>query len=59
MLTWQSLTATLADMDEAEVQRLLDEEVVGKRRKVILRRLHQRLSALRAKREREVLLDGL
>ncbi len=51
-LTWRSLNNTLHSLSEAEVLALLEEELKNERRLSILRRLHQRYTALRADRER-------
>lgn len=51
-LTWRSLNNTLHRLSEAEVLALLEEELKNERRLSILRRLHQRYTALRADRER-------
>lgn len=53
---WRSLAATLSDMTEAEVKRLLDEERAGCKRPLIARRLHQRYCTLRSVRERAELM---
>lgn len=51
-LTWRSLNNTLHSLSEAKVLALLEEELKNERRLSILRRLHQRYTALRADRER-------
>ena len=56
---WRSLAATLTDMAEDEVKRLLDLEVTHYKRPAIVRRLHQRYSILRTQRERKSILEGL
>jgi hypothetical protein len=56
---WRSLAATLSDMTEAEVKRLLDEERAGRKRPLIARRLHQRYCMLRMARERDELMKEL
>ena len=55
-IDWRSLAATLSDMTEDEVKRLLDEERAGRKRPLIARRLHQRYCTLRSVRERAELL---
>lgn len=50
--TWHALCARLTSMTEAEVKALLDEEINEHKRPAMARRLHQRLSTLRAARER-------
>ena len=56
---WRSLAATLTNMAEDEVKRLLDLEVTHYKRPAIVRRLHQRYSILRTQRERKSILEGL
>ena len=56
-LSWRGLNARLPDLTEAQVQQLLDEEMVVGRRPVIAKRLHQRLSALRTTRERAEIME--
>jgi hypothetical protein len=53
---WRSLAATLSDMTEDEVKRLLDEEIVMRKRPMIVRRLHQRYAVLRTARERAAIM---
>jgi hypothetical protein len=53
VINWRSLNAKLTSLPEAEVLALLTAERSGARRRVILRRLHQRYSVLRASRERK------
>ena len=50
--TWRELNQTLSTKTEAEVLEMLDEERSGRNRKVVLKRLHQRYSSLRASSER-------
>ena len=50
--TWRELNQTLGTKTEAEVLDMLNEERSGRNRKVVLERLHQRYSILRASRER-------
>jgi hypothetical protein len=56
---WRSLAATLTSMSEAEVKRLLDDEMATRRRIGIVRRLHQRYAMLRNARERAELMGRL
>lgn len=53
--SWKVLNKGLGKLTEEEVAKLLQTERTLKRRPMVIRRLHQRLSALRAKREREEL----
>ena len=52
VVNWRSLRAELSALTDAQVWDLLTEERKGARRRVILRRLHQRYGMLRAARER-------
>jgi hypothetical protein len=53
VVNWRALSAGLMALTEPQVLDLLTAERLGARRHVILRRLHQRYSILRAARERE------
>jgi hypothetical protein len=53
--TWRGLNTILHTLPEEEVLELLEEEKVGAKRAMVLTRLHQRYSQLRASREREEL----
>lgn len=55
LASWRALNAQLAKLSEREVGRLLTVERANKRRPNILKRLHQRLTRLRAARERDEL----
>lgn len=55
-LSWRSLNATLNTLTEEQIKTMLDDELNGKRRLVIARRLHQRFAALRTSRERAEIL---
>jgi len=55
-LTWRELNHVLATKTEREVQAMLDVEIAGPRRVVVLERLHQRYNTLRVTRERLELL---
>jgi hypothetical protein len=55
-MNWRELTTKLSTLNEAEVKKLLDAEMrTGKRTSIVVR-LHQRLTTLRADRERQALL---
>ena len=56
---WRSLTAALGKMTEDEVSKLLDEEIKVHKRPVIARRLHQRFTMLRSKRERADIMERI
>jgi hypothetical protein len=53
--TWRSLNAVLTQLSEDEVLDLLNEEKQNGKRQMVLTRLHQRYSMLRAARERKEL----
>lgn len=55
--TWRSLNSVLNKLTEEEVFRLLNDEINGAKRIMLLTRLHQRYSQLRTAREREELYD--
>jgi len=59
VVNWRTLNAKLTSLPEAEVLALLTAERSGARRRVILRRLHQRYSALRVARERKEIYSEL
>jgi hypothetical protein len=54
-MNYRELHKIIMDLSEAELQRMLDDELRGERRRTFMIRLHQRLCALRAQREREEL----
>ncbi len=56
MYTWKTLNDAIATMSEEAVLAALNEEVEGKKRWTVVKRLHQRYCALRANRERVVFL---
>ena len=56
--TWRSLNSALATMSEQQVKELLDQELKGARRIMMLERLHQRYNTLRVARERKALFAG-
>jgi len=58
-LNWRDLNKKLPSLSEAAVQQLLPDELVGMRRSTVVVRLHQRLTSLRATRERDELLAVL
>jgi hypothetical protein len=53
-MNWKELNDAISSMTEDEVLTALNEEIDGKSRWSIVNRLHQRLCALRARREREL-----
>ena len=58
-VTWRWLNANAQTLTESEAQTLLADEMNGARRPDIIRRLHQRYSALRTARERDALMVQL
>jgi hypothetical protein len=56
---WAQLNAVLPVLNESEVRTLLAWELSHRRNSAIIKRLHQRLSALRVSRERAWLLDAV
>ena len=54
-ITWRHLNTVIRDLTEDELLGLLDEEQAGERRKTVLKRLHQRQSKVRTKRERDAI----
>jgi hypothetical protein len=56
-ITWRELNHILATKTEAEVLEMLNQERTGRRRVVVLERLHQRYNTLRVARERLELLS--
>jgi hypothetical protein len=58
-VNWTDLNVVLRSCTEAEVKRMLDEEVTTHRRSVFIKRLHQRFTTLRATRERKELLEAI
>ena len=58
-MNWTDLNVVLRSCTEAEVKRMLDEEVAVHRRVVFIKRLHQRFTTLRATRERKELLEAI
>lgn len=60
MRTWRSLNNVLHSLTEQEVLDLLTEERSTLRRSSMLKRLHQRYTALRADRERiEIMKEAI
>lgn len=58
-MNWRDLNKSLPQMPEETVRDLLQNELVAGRRPTVVVRLHQRLTALRALRERNELLAQL
>ena len=54
---WNTLSEKIKTMSEMEAQILLAAEVNGKQRKRFVIRLHQKLTSLRATRERKELFE--
>ena len=56
-LTWRKLNEQLKTFDEGKVLEMLNHERANAKRVVVLERLHQRYTTLRASRERIELLQ--
>lgn len=52
MISWRALQAQINELTEADIERLLDEELADGARAAFIERLHRRLCALRSARER-------
>ena len=52
MISWRSLHERINELSEADIERLLDDELKDGARAAFIERLHRRLCALRASRER-------
>lgn len=57
-LTWRKLNEELKTFDEQKVLEMLNHERANAKRVVVLERLHQRYTTLRASRERIELLQA-
>lgn len=53
--TWIGLNEFVREADEGQCEKLLKEELAGRKRKMFVRRIHSRLNRLRGRRERETL----
>lgn len=58
-LNWFTLNAVLPKRNEAQVLKMLEEEVKVHKRATFVVRLHQRYTMLRAQRERKELLKEI
>ena len=56
---WHKLAVDLSKYSEAEIEKMLDDEIKVHKRSAIARRLHQRLCKLRSMRERREIMAGL
>ena len=54
-MNYRELHEIIMTLSEAQLQQMLDDEQRGEKRRTFMIRLHQRLCALRAQREREEL----
>jgi hypothetical protein len=59
MLTWREMMRALRTMTEKELTTALADEVSTHKRIFVAERIHQRLCAVRAVRERQELFDKL
>lgn len=55
LASWKKLNSKISSLTEKEIEELLQIERANKRRAMIIKRLHQRLTKLRTTREREQL----
>ena len=55
LVSWKKLNSKISSLTEKEIEELLQIERANKRRAMIIKRLHQRLTKLRTTREREQL----
>ena len=56
---WRDLNEGLSELREDQVNEMLNYELEHEQRKTVVERLHQRLTTLRAKRERAELLGSI
>lgn len=56
--TWRAMLARIGDLTEQQLVEAINLEVSIYRRKIVINRLHQRYSKMRAARERALLLKG-
>ena len=56
---WAELNRVISSFSEEQINTMLEHELANKRRKTFVRRIHERLTTMRTKREREELLNGL
>ncbi len=56
--SWKQLIAQVGEMDEESLRESINFEVSTYKRKNVIGRLHQRYTKLRAKRERQLLIEG-
>ena len=57
--SWRAINRVLKDLTEDQVAQMLDAEMSGQRRVVVVERLHQRLCAMRSSRERLELMKEI
>lgn len=55
-MTYRYLLKVINTLNEAELKKLLDQELAGQCRRTFLERVHQRYSSLRMQRERHELM---
>jgi hypothetical protein len=59
LTSWHTVNKALSGMTEQDIKDAIQRELVGNRRKDVVIRLHQRMSILRAAREREELVAAV
>jgi len=58
IMSWRDMLEKLPKMNEDELRGAINYEVATYKRKLIITRMHQKYSRLRADRERQLLLSG-
>lgn len=58
-LTWHQVCSQLTGLTETQINEMLEEEIREYKRPAVVRRLHQRLSTLRAARERAAIMERI
>lgn len=59
LLNWKTFGSNVGTLTEDQALEMMNYELLTKRRKMVVERLHMRYSGLKVKREREELLRGL
>ena len=59
LTNWHRLNKALSDFTEQEIDAMINHELTTKRRRTILKRLHERRCVLRTKREWVEMLEDL
>lgn len=59
LLNWKIFISSVNTLNEEQALEMMNYELLTKRRKKVVERLHMRYSGLKVKRERDELLRGL